>query len=60
MGVPRYPSLPRLSKLANNGRALNRLEFSILTYKGLGTRLWSTCPSPNGEVSDVVLVDEDR
>jgi hypothetical protein len=39
-----YPSSPRLIKLAKRGKALNRLEFSMLTWRGLGTRAWSTSP----------------
>jgi hypothetical protein len=43
--LPRYPSFPRLIKLASNGNALNRLEFSIFTYNGLGTSSGMTSPS---------------
>lgn len=35
--IPEYPSLPKLNKLANSGKALNFLEFSIFTNNGLGT-----------------------
>jgi hypothetical protein len=58
--IPLYPSLPRLIKLASKGKALNRLEFSIFTYKGLGTSSGLTCPSTTevGEVEE--LVAEER
>jgi len=58
--IPRYPSLPRLIRLASRGKALNRLEFSILAYRGLGTSSGLTCPSAMevGEVEE--LVDEER
>jgi hypothetical protein len=54
--IPRYPSLPRLIRLASKGKALNRLEFSILTYRGLGTSSGLTCPSATevGEVEEFV------